>query len=362
MPKKKTTKKVALEGKVIDQSAPQAESNTQPAAYLDDESQNSKRQPAAVLENEGSAQDTQLGLILGGVQITLPETIEERMQLATVERNQSAIHVARAGYFLLSVKENCDHGRFKEELDRAKWPERDARDCMAIAKMLLKHGPEIQNKLTKITKTNLIQLTRLEPETIEELAETEELDEFSTMSKRELAEEIKVLKRDAQTLADRLTLEQKERSELKKPHKFGEEVVRIREESNYYAEQVGFSADQMQMLMLDIQRGDWQLSFKDGREDDEIRIASQTLYLNIVDGYRRFKYLVEEFLNSGMVDIDIERPDELEPLDDAELSKLRTMTQVLKRTQEAKKRDRHVERTNAARSGQRGRPLKAKKS
>jgi ribosomal protein S6 len=355
MTKKKVTKKKASK-KVTKKT----QTKSAGAAVLEVQPEKSNTQTPAGLQTaatDDSSGAKQLGMVLGGVEILLPPTIQERMQLAMTERNQSAIHAARAGYFLLSVKENTGHGEFLKELEKAKWPERDAQDCMAIASMLLKHGPEIQDRLTRMNKSNLIQLTRLEPETIKELAESEELDELASMTNRELAKEVRYLKQVGQDLTMKLQLEKQKGKELKKPHKWSEEVIRIREESNLYGNQVGYMADQFQILMSGLQSHDWQLDIARDNVKEEVRVASQTLYLNIVDSYRRLKRLVVEFHEADIPYFNVDRPDDLETLDDAELSKLRTLTQMMKRQNENDKKDRHVVRTNKAREGKRGRPV-----
>lgn len=303
---------------------------------------------------ETSAED--MNVVLGGIKVVMPDTLEEMMQMAIDERNRVALHGVRCGYLLLEIKNRCAHGEFGKYLSKNKWPERDAQNCMAIAKLFVDTPAELQNKLTKMNKSGLIELSRLEPEQIQELAEADQLDEFATMPHKELIQEVRQLRQrnvDLDNKVQDLTHKQVHQYD---DAKFAEVVLKFREEANYANAGAGYHADSLNRLMDLIGTTEFVDGLTDGQEKSEAKVATHTLYLCIVEAYKKFRQLIVEFEERGFDKPSMEKIEEIESLSGAELTNIEHLFELMQNKETLARDDRHIKRGQKKQAGKRGRP------
>lgn len=109
--------------------------------------------------------------------------------------NSAADQIARAGVALLALKEAAPHGEFQRECEARHIAPRTAQEAMSVARFLLALPHPTQRKLLKrLTPSHLAQLSRIDPESVEELVGGDQLDDLATMSVRELRDEVRKIR------------------------------------------------------------------------------------------------------------------------------------------------------------------------
>ncbi|MBZ8143090.1 hypothetical protein CLD22_24815, partial [Rubrivivax gelatinosus] len=116
----------------------------------------------------------QLGFALVG-------TVEDRLSRAAYSYNLAARLAVEAGYLLLSVKSEVEHGAFQAAIDGLGLSSQRASELMRMAKLTTLLPPEKRAELLVLSKTKVLALASADPEVIEEVlaAGTEEIDALS---------------------------------------------------------------------------------------------------------------------------------------------------------------------------------------
>lgn len=133
-------------------------------------------------EKNASEIEHQLEKFNSPLQIVMPNSIEECMDRVVHLANRQFIDIAETGYILLNVKQQVEHGIFKQLIDKAGLHYRTAARSMAVAKMLsalpksksdkLSLLNMNQHQLSELTKVPLESIAQLDDEDIDVLAET----------------------------------------------------------------------------------------------------------------------------------------------------------------------------------------------
>lgn len=122
----------------------------------------------------------QLGVALGG-------SVEDRLSRAAYSYNLGARLAVEAGYLLLSVKADVEHGEFQAALGELGLSRQRASELMRMAKLVSLLPPEKRADLIALPKTKVLALANADPEVIEEVLEagTDEIDALSVRDLRQ---------------------------------------------------------------------------------------------------------------------------------------------------------------------------------
>lgn len=131
--------------------------------------------------DEAAAQ--QLGFALAG-------TVDDRLSRAAYSYNTAARLAVEAGYLLLSVKAEVEHGQFQSAIDGLGLPSQRASELMRMAKLATRMPPEKRADLLALPKTKVLALASADPEVIAEVLETD-ADEIDALSVRDLRQRLR---------------------------------------------------------------------------------------------------------------------------------------------------------------------------
>lgn len=135
-----------------------------------------------------------LGVVTGG-------SAADRVTRAITAYNQAARLAVEAGYLLLSVKAETDHGQFDEGVQALGLSPRRARELMQMAKFTTALPEEQRAELLALPKSKVLALAGADPEVIEQMLEDGELSDLDDMSVRGLRQRIRELEAQATDLS-----------------------------------------------------------------------------------------------------------------------------------------------------------------
>lgn len=320
-----------------------------------------KRQTSALLtdvQNNPKGHTSDL-LKISGIEVALPADIEDRWRYAIDKTNMSAISAAQAGYALLCIKEELGHGEFVLELDKRGLKNTVSKNNMRIAKLLMEMPENIQKSLTQMSKSQLVVIAKLEPEQIEMLAESDDFDELSQLSVREL--DRKLRRTEMQSRLKDIKIEELEESALAAKHKsnkWPEPVLHVREEAALANLHICNQADELERLMDEMRSMNFQVSLDKNPEvqQTQLNAAASQVWQAVVTAANRVNLLVEVYRSLGLTEFGLTAatPD----LDQKELRRIGTLWQTERLLDEMKAATAKAKRTNNARKGKPGRPKK----
>jgi hypothetical protein len=162
-----------------------------------------------------------LGVVTGG-------SAADRITRAITAYNQAARLAVEAGYLLLSVKAETDHGQFDEGVQALGLSPRRARELMQMAKFTTALPEGQRAELLALPKSKVLALAGADPEVIEQMLEDGELSDLDDMSVRGLRQRIREL--EAQT-TDLSVQRDKAEANLKAAEKKARRAARDEEEA-----------------------------------------------------------------------------------------------------------------------------------
>ena len=147
--------------------------NTQASAHLD-------------YTEKDAAAARQLGIVIGG-------SIGDRVSRAIVSYNMAARLAIEAGYLLLSVKSELDHGAFVAGVESMSLSARRAQEHMRMAKFATALPKDRRIELLSLPKTTVLTLAGADPEVVEQMLEDGDLADLKDMSVRAMRQRIRSL-------------------------------------------------------------------------------------------------------------------------------------------------------------------------
>ena len=104
--------------------------------------------------------------------VELSGTVEERADSAAQHISRSQRHMLASGILLLSVKSECNHGRFSELITIHGFEERAARRAMQYAQFVLSRPSDERDALIDMPKYKVLALAAADPEVVEAMLES----------------------------------------------------------------------------------------------------------------------------------------------------------------------------------------------
>lgn len=123
--------------------------------------------------------------------VELSGTVDERADSAAQHMSSSQRHMLASGLLLMSIKADCDHGRFTALLKARGFEERPAQRAMQYAQFILERPADEREKLIGLPKTKVLLLASADPEVVEAMLEdgTGRIDALSVRAlQQELAD------------------------------------------------------------------------------------------------------------------------------------------------------------------------------
>lgn len=127
----------------------------------------------------------EIGVVLSG-------DVEDRLTRAAAAYNTATRLAVEAGYLLMSVKSELQHGQFEERIAVMRLSSQRASELMRTAKFASALSPEQRTELLRLPKTKLTLLAGADPEVIDDVLENADID-LNAMSVRELRQRLKDL-------------------------------------------------------------------------------------------------------------------------------------------------------------------------
>ena len=163
---------------------------------------------------EYTAEDAEVAKQLG---ILVDASIDDRITRAVVSYNMAARLAIEAGYLLLSIKAEVDHGQFGEALESMEMTRQRAAELMRMAKFTTMIPQERRSELMVMPKAKVLVLASADPEVVEELLEEGGDVNPADLSVRALRSKVRELeKKAADAVVDRSTAEAEAESLRKK--------------------------------------------------------------------------------------------------------------------------------------------------
>ena len=163
---------------------------------------------------EYTADDAEVAKQLG---ILVDAPIDDRITRAVVSYNMAARLAVEAGYLLLSIKAEVDHGQFGEALESMEMSSQRASELMRMAKFTTMIPQERRAELMVMPKAKVLVLASADPEVVEELLEEGGDVNPADLSVRALRAKVRELeKKAADAVVDRSTAEAEAESLRKK--------------------------------------------------------------------------------------------------------------------------------------------------
>ena len=170
--------------------------------------------PRTVRGFEYTAEDAEVAKQLG---ILVDTPIDDRITRAVVSYNMAARLAVEAGYLLLSIKAEVDHGQFGEALESMEMSSQRASELMRMAKFTTMIPQERRAELMVMPKAKVLVLASADPEVVEDLLEEGGDINPADLSVRALRAKVRELeKKAADAVVDRSTAEAEAESLRKK--------------------------------------------------------------------------------------------------------------------------------------------------
>lgn len=165
-------------------------------------------------EKDASAAQ-ELGIMVGGA-------VGDRITRAVVSYNMAARLAVEAGYLLLSVKAEVDHGQFEEGVASMGLAPQRARELMRMAKFATSLPEEQRAEMLALPKSKVLALASADPEVIEQLLEDGDMSDLDDLSVRGLRLRIRELEAQSTDLAVQRDKAEADRKALEKKQKRAE--------------------------------------------------------------------------------------------------------------------------------------------
>lgn len=137
-----------------------------------------------ILTEADSAAASTLGVVLGG-------SLEDRIQRAVFSFNQASRLAVEAGYLLLSVKAEVEHGQFEEGIAGLGLSSQRASELMRMAKFATSLPEDRRAEMLMLPKSKVLAIAGADQSVIQDLLE--EGGDLSDLSVRGLREKIREL-------------------------------------------------------------------------------------------------------------------------------------------------------------------------
>jgi uncharacterized small protein (DUF1192 family) len=141
-----------------------------------------------------SAAATSLGIVLVG-------SIEERIGRAVYAFNNATRYAVEAGYLLLSVKADVEHGRFESGIEELGLSSQRASELMRMAKFATALPEERRAEMLMLPKSKVLALAGADSEVIADLLADAEGADLDALSVRELRQRIRDLQAETANVA-----------------------------------------------------------------------------------------------------------------------------------------------------------------
>ncbi|WP_076921197.1 hypothetical protein [Pseudoalteromonas sp. SK20] len=154
-------------------------------------------------EENANEIEHQLQKLKTPLNIVMPQSVAECMDRVVFLANRQFTDAAEAGFILLNVKQQVEHGEFKQLLESAGIHYRTAARSMAIAKMLSSLPKAKSDKLSllNMSQHQLSELTKVPLESIAQL-DDEDLDVLAETSGKEIRAQVQKLTERTQELEE----------------------------------------------------------------------------------------------------------------------------------------------------------------
>lgn len=255
-----------------------------------------KSAPGAHLEE---AKD--LGKWLGDsgevIQLQAPDSVPEAMDMAVEHLNQSRVHYAKTGFYLMWVKEKSAHGEFLETVDSYGVSRRVAQESMKVAAVVSQLPAVSAQKLLAMPKKKALALANLDADQLDLLLE-EQADELDAMPREQLKALVQKLEQNNANLNSKVSIlgaEKKVAEDVaagratKSP--FPAHVSTVRQEANVFGQQMLLAADGIEELVATTL-----LPHADGSDNHEL--AERTVYVQVRAVQARIQALAESLAQS----------------------------------------------------------------
>lgn len=146
------------------------------------------------LTDQDASVAQQIGIVLGG-------SASDRLTRAVTAYNQASRMAVEAGYLLLSVRADVEHGEFLKALSELGFSQQRASDLMRTAKFI-SAVPEAQRiEILTLPKSKVLALASADPAVIEQMLEDGDVSDLDDMSVRGLRLRIRELEAGTTDLA-----------------------------------------------------------------------------------------------------------------------------------------------------------------
>lgn len=129
---------------------------------------------------------TSLGIVLSGA-------LDERISRAVYAFNNATRYAVEAGYLLLSVKAEVEHGQFAAGIEELGLSSQRASELMRMAKFATTLPEERRAEMLMLPKSKVLELAAADAAVIEDLLADAEGADLNTLSVRELRQRIREL-------------------------------------------------------------------------------------------------------------------------------------------------------------------------
>lgn len=224
------------------------------------------------------------------LEINLPDSVTELQDWLVDAENAIARAMAKQGFGFIALKGQMEHGAWIDWLENNNFDERRVREQMSVAQMLLAAPESARPKLYGInSKKKLIALASLPAETIEDIAQSGELNELDQLSVREMKQRIRELqaeKADAAKQAEtlQLQLESVRKKNVSTEAQFPLFYTEARQESAAVSEAAILNIDSLQRLIDETEAAlmnTARLSTTDSGAENFTLLAAKSLVLHV---------------------------------------------------------------------------------
>lgn len=237
-----------------------------------------------------------LELIIDVVQSDVPE---ELISLAITELNKTSVSFARAGFYLLNLKSRVSHGEFESTIKKHGVCRQRASEAMKVAKALMALPPATAKKLLNMPKARAVELSKIDPDYLDQIAESGELDEVAVMSRDELRDYVRSLETKNANLNQQLEIEHVKQKQLvsqRKNNLYPDFVEMARHESTSLADKAMLCVDDLARLRHELDAIS-SMPSHDAGFTRFLHIAQSALFHNLRAAAGRFNALLNELQN-----------------------------------------------------------------
>ena len=151
----------------------------------------------------------QMGIVIAG-------PAADRLNRAVISYNMAARLAVEAGFLLLSVKSELDHGEFAVALEDAGLSKQRASELMRTAKFVTSLPESQRIQMLSLNKSKVLALASADASVIEDLLDDDSDVDLDALSVRDLRQRIRELEADKTNIAVELETVQAERKSLAK--------------------------------------------------------------------------------------------------------------------------------------------------